>query len=139
MARIWSHVKVGKKHECWEWTGARVPKGYGNTWLAGKTLWASRAVWLITFGDIPKGLAVCHECHNPPCCNPFHLHLATPGQNIKAAYKAYRMPNQLKTHCGRGHEYSGENLYVSPSGIGGRRCNECRRICSRVRRAKTEN
>lgn len=36
-----------------------------------------------------------------------------------------------RTHCPRGHEYSGENLYVTPQGH--RHCKECRRQNARYR------
>lgn len=50
-----------------------------------------------------------------------------------------RPKNARKTHCPHGHEYSGNNLYVSPKGW--RYCRECKKISSREyrRRKKIEN
>lgn len=42
--------------------------------------------------------------------------------------------NKKKTHCNRGHPYSGDNLYVGPGGS--RYCKTCRRDYSRKYREK---
>ena len=42
---------------------------------------ASRVSWIIHFGDIPRGMHVCHKCDNPECTNPEHLFLGTAKDN----------------------------------------------------------
>ena len=42
-----------------------------------------RAAWLVTFGEIPAGMFVCHRCDNPPCCNPDHLFLGAHRDNMR--------------------------------------------------------
>lgn len=70
------------KDACWIWTGARRNGGYGNIRVNGKRLPASRLSWILHNGEIPDGYQVCHKCDNPPCCNPLHLFLGTPRDNV---------------------------------------------------------
>ncbi|WP_331186284.1 HNH endonuclease signature motif containing protein [Pseudomonas sp.] len=82
-ARFWA--KVIKADGCWKWSGSKHSFGYGMIMKGGdakKTkITASRASWLIHFGEIPEGLHVCHKCDNPECTNPDHLFLGTARDN----------------------------------------------------------
>ncbi len=72
--RFWNRCKqVG---ECLEWQGKR-QRGYGAVKINGKTYKTHRFAWMLTYGEIPTGLLVCHHCDNPPCCRPDHLFLGT--------------------------------------------------------------
>jgi hypothetical protein len=77
--RFWNKLEhVG---DCWEWTGFRSPQGYGSVAVNGKAARTHRVAYMLTFGEIPAGMCVCHKCDNPPCCNPAHLFLGTHKDN----------------------------------------------------------
>ena len=88
--------KVDKRghEECWEWTGAKGPEGYGRLGVDDVTMPAHRLSWQFFFGDIPKGLQVLHKCDNPSCVNPYHLFLGTQSDNIRDAYRKGRGSSQ---------------------------------------------
>jgi hypothetical protein len=72
----------GPPDECWEWQRHRKPSGYGQFRLPGRSpQTSSRVAWILTSGEIPDSLFVCHRCDNPPCCNPAHLWLGTAADN----------------------------------------------------------
>jgi len=71
---------VIKKEGCWEWSGSLLC-GRGQLSFNKKIIQAHRASWMIHFGEIPKGILVCHTCDNIICTNPEHLFLGTPSQN----------------------------------------------------------
>lgn len=132
--RFWSRVSKGDG--CWLWTGTQRKDGYGSFHRNGKYLHAHRASWIINFGEIKNKLHVLHKCDVRNCVNPSHLFLGTNHDNILDCVAKGRFRgnggdkgrNSSKTHCPKGHPYSGENLFISKTN---RR--ECR-TCMRARR-----
>lgn len=80
-ARFWA--KVDTSGDCWPWTGALDPKGYGRFGLPdGRTVFAHRFAWELTNGPMPGHLNACHSCDNPPCARPDHVFPGTQADNI---------------------------------------------------------
>jgi hypothetical protein len=117
--------------DCIIWKGAKDGKGYGFKRLNGSLWKAHRLAFYHATGIHPGKKQVCHKCDNPPCVNPDHLFLGTNQENSFDMLLKGRFYNQKKTHCRRGHPYSGDNLILikTRSGLGiERRCRECARI-----------
>ncbi len=134
--RFWQQVAIIPEHSCWEWLGAKSPKGYGTFGANRKHFQAHRFSWQIHFGPIPDGLLVCHKCDNPSCVRPEHLFLGTALDNTRDMINKgrNRLPeishNGNKTHCPRGHAYLGDNIIYHKNGRW-RWCRECMNIKNR--------
>lgn len=95
LERFWS--KVEKTSTCWNWKGAKNIHG-GLIRVDGKMYRPNRISFNISFGEIPQNKVILQTCKNLLCVNPEHLILANKqNQEVK------------KTHCPKGHPYSGVN------------------------------
>jgi hypothetical protein len=119
----WKDVDIGDDDACWPWLQSTASHGYGQTWDGITVRLAHRVAWTLTHGAIPPDMTIDHVCRNRRCCNPAHLRLLPNVENARLN------GNGDKTHCPRGHEYAGANLYVAPRGD--RRCRECARTVHR--------
>ena len=123
--------RIDATGDCWEWLGSHDKDGYAaNVWYGGEGHGrVHRFVWEALVGPIPEDKQMHHLCENKGCVNPDHLTVVTPKENTHASHLPPAAKNARKTHCPKGHPYSGENLYVAPAGD--RMCRECRRQSDR--------
>ena len=95
--RFWS--KVNKTGDCWKWVAGINCRGYGKFSVGSRSdgsrreILAPRMSWLLTYGEIPEGIFVCHHCDNPLCVNPEHLFLGSPKDNQIDSVTKNRRPD----------------------------------------------
>lgn len=135
-----SKIEKDKNTGCWLWTGATLPGGYVQVCWAidgdsGKNHLIHRISYLFHVGSIPEGLVLDHLCRVRHCVNPKHLEPVTTRENILRGVSPIKV-NAFKTHCVRGHELVGGNLYFQDTQKTKRGCKICRNLS---RRNKYEN
>ncbi len=124
--RFWRYATLSLG--CWEWTGTKDSHGYGKLRPSGtRTTTPAHAVaYQIFVGQIRTGYELHHLCENHSCVNPDHLELVTRKEHTVRHDGLVGRWNRAKTHCPKGHPYSGDNLIVYQRTSGPRRhCREC--------------
>ena len=107
---------------CWIWTKADRGNGYGASWYKGKIISAHRLGLLLYKNiSIDDNNVADHLCRVPKCVNPDHLEMVTHRENILRG-DGVAAVNSKKTHCQKGHDLYGENLYKHN---GKRYCKKC--------------
>lgn len=110
---------------CWLWIVNWNTYGYGRLGYAHtKQVFAHRYVYEMLVGQIPDGLTIDHVCRMRACVNPAHLEPVTHSENLRRGLGPSAV-NLRKTHCSKGHAFTGDN-FKHYEGYG-RECRLCRR------------
>lgn len=98
---FWAKVDKRSDSECWNWKAAVGKPGYGSFYrLDGQFEGAHRYSWRMVNGDIPEGRYICHTCDNRKCCNPNHLFLGEPKDNVADMWRKSRQQDYSKVQRG---------------------------------------
>lgn len=122
--RLMAKVEMVTESGCWIFMGV-LNDGYGYMGATGRTRRAHRISYELYRGLIPPGLDLDHLCRVRCCVNPWHLEPVTERENTLRSPIAVTAVHSRKTHCSKGHPFSGDNLHIRPNG--GRRCKTCAR------------
>ncbi len=98
VAYIESKIERITESGCWIWMAGLHEFGYGQAQIARKHWSAPRLAWTVYKSEIPAGAWVLHRCDIPQCCNPNHLFLGTPRNNIDDMLAKQRQIRGEKSH-----------------------------------------
>jgi hypothetical protein len=104
---FWSHIIFPNniKDGCWLTNYQKNSHHkYKNITINNNVISIHRFMYMIwNKCDIPKKMIIRHKCHNPECCNPYHLIIGTPQDNSNDMKNANRSlygennPNKILT------------------------------------------
>lgn len=81
---------------CWIWTGTTSSDGYGKVTIAGRKLYAHRAMYEQEVGTIPLRHDIDHLCGQPSCVRPDHLEAVVHAVNIRRGRGAKLTDEQVE-------------------------------------------
>jgi len=70
---FWSRVNIGKRNECWKWTGGKNRGGYGRFFFEYRAYSVHRLAYELAYRKLSQKTLVKQTCENRLCCNPNHL------------------------------------------------------------------
>lgn len=74
---------VDEKTGCWECRDRYIDKdGYPQCRYKGRSMTASRYLYIKNNGELPRDVVVRHKCDNRICINPSHLETGSQADNI---------------------------------------------------------
>jgi len=100
--------KIKIQGNCWIWQGSKDSDGYAKVWRNKTFKLAHRFIYEYYHGNIDSNLTLDHLCRTHACVNPAHLEQVTIQENVLRG-EGIAAQNARKTHCPKGHEYSGYN------------------------------
>lgn len=116
--------RVVTKAGCWIWKGTKRNSRYKRIMFDRKAISAHRLSFLFLKREFLGENHVLHDCDNPPCFNPAHLHAGTLKMNSQECVLRNRHRNSRKEKCKRGHALAGENLVSTM--VYGKMVRQCR-------------
>lgn len=99
---FWERISRNKSinNQCWEWQYG-LNHGYGRLRHNRKLKYSHQVAWELTYGEIPSGLCVLHQCDNRACCNPNHLFLGTKLDNAQDMVAKGRQCKGINKHSNK--------------------------------------
>ncbi len=125
-----------KTDGCWKWIGSTNGRGYGQMSVRNRPKAAHRVSYELHKGPIGKGYQIDHLCRNRGCVNPEHLEAVSQRDNVLRGVGSGAI-NAKKTHCAKGHPYSGDNLIKTLSGQ--RKCRTCQSAYKKEKRQRARD
>lgn len=137
LERLLEKVSPEPNTGCWLWTAACAENGYARvatgsvTDRSARFSYAHRVAYQQLVGPIPDHMELDHLCRVRCCVNPAHLEPVTRRENVRRGLcgDPATNPRSQRTHCPKGHPYSGDNVLYRPRG--GRTCRACQADASR--------
>ena len=104
MERFWKSVSRTSPTDCWRWLlSCNTSRGgYGCVKWCGRVQRAHRVAYSLHHGvTLTADQHVLHSCDNPVCCNPAHLRIGTPADNMRDKVEKNRQTKGAEVWCSR--------------------------------------